>query len=162
MPQFDGCDAAGTPWNELVGGAEWDEVVSPLEMELQNQQRGMPTMVMARGVGVCPGQGITGSSVPRTPLSAVQRLGQRVAEQSPPSVGSPDWSRGAAQEKKQQQERAKDNDAVREAANIPSRSSGSSGNSNNNSSYVGSSSSSNNNEGEVVQGRVESRHTRQN
>ena len=122
----------------------------------------MPAMGVARGVSVGPGQRITGSSMPRTPLSAVQRLEQRVAEQSPPSVGSPEWSRGAAQEKKQQQEeRAKDSDAVREAANSPSRSSGSSGNSNSSGSYVGSSSSSNSNGGEVVQGRVESGHTRQ-
>ena len=69
------------------------------------------------------GQGITGASVPRTPLSAVQRLEQRVAEQSPPSVGSPEWSRGAAQVKRQQQERVRDNEALREAASSPGRSS---------------------------------------
>ena len=72
MPQFDGCDKACTPWNELVGGAEWGEVVSPLEMELQYQQRGMLAVGLARGVGVGPGQGITGSSVPRAPRSVVQ------------------------------------------------------------------------------------------
>ena len=27
MPQFDGCDAAGTPWRELQGGSEWGELV---------------------------------------------------------------------------------------------------------------------------------------
>ena len=63
LPQLDGCDAAGTPWNELVDGSEWGEVVSPLEMELQYQQRGMPAGVVARGVGVGPGQGITGASM---------------------------------------------------------------------------------------------------
>ena len=101
-PEFDGCDAAGTTWSELKGGSEWGEMVSPLDMELQYQQRGMPAVGVARGVGVGPGQGITGASVPRTPISAVQRLEQRVAEQSPPSVGSPEWSRGAAQVKRQQ------------------------------------------------------------
>ena len=99
MPQFDGCDAAGTPWSELQGGAEWGELVSPLDMELQYQQRGMPAVGVARGVSVCSGQGLTGATVTRTPLSAVQRLEQRVAEQSSPSVGSPEWSRGAAQGK---------------------------------------------------------------
>ena len=35
LPQFDGCDAALTSWNELKGGSEWGELVSPLDMELQ-------------------------------------------------------------------------------------------------------------------------------
>ena len=162
-PEFDGCDAADTPWSELQGGAEWGELVSPLDMEVHYQQRSMPAVGVARGVGVGAGQGLTGASVPRTPLSAVQRLEQRVTEQSPPSVGSPEWSRGAAQEKRQQQERVKDNDALREAANSSSRSNGSSdgSNSSGSGSYVGSSSSSNSGGDEVVQGRVESRYTRQ-
>ena len=71
MPRFDGCDAAGTPWNELQGGSEWGELVSPLDMEVQYQQRGMPAVGVARGVDVGSGQGITGASVPRTPLSVV-------------------------------------------------------------------------------------------
>ena len=75
-PEFDGCDAAGTTWSELKGGSEWGELVSPLDMELQYQQRGMPAVGVARGVDVGPGQGITGASVPRTPISAVQRLEQ--------------------------------------------------------------------------------------
>ena len=160
-PEFDGCDAAGTTWSELKGGSEWGEMVSPLDMELQYQQRGMPAVGVARGVGVGPGQGITGASVPRTPISAVQRLEQRVAEQSPPSVGSPEWSRGAAQEKRQQQERARDDEALREAASRPGRGSSSSSSSNSSGSYVRSSSSSSSSGGEVMQGRVESKHTRQ-
>ena len=95
--------------------------MSPLDMEVQYQQRSMPAVGVARGVGVGAGQGLTGATVPRTPLSAVQRLEQRVAEQSPPSVGSPEWSRGAAQVKRQQQERARDNEALKEAASRPGR-----------------------------------------
>ena len=134
-----------------------------MDMEVQYQQRSMPAVGVARGVGVGAGQGLTGASMPRTPLSVVQRLEQRVTEQSPPSVGSPEWSRGAAQEKRQQQERVKDNEALREAANSPSRSNGSSdgSNSNGSGSYIGSSSSSSSGGDEVVQGRVESRYTRQ-
>ena len=101
LPQFDGCDAVLIPWNELKGGSEWDELVSPLDMELQYKQRGMPAVGVARGVDVGSAQGITGASVPRTPLGAVQRLDQRMTEQSPPSIGSPEWSRGTAQEKRQ-------------------------------------------------------------
>ena len=71
-PEFDGCGAAGTTWSELKGGSEWGEMVSPLDMELQYQQRGMPAVGLARGVGVGSGQGITGSSVPRAPRSVVQ------------------------------------------------------------------------------------------
>ena len=63
-PEFDGCDAAGTPWSELKGGSEWGELVSPLDMELQYQQRGMPAVGVARGVGV--GQD-KGSLVPQCP-----------------------------------------------------------------------------------------------
>ena len=121
----------------------------------------MPTMSVARGVGVGAGQGLTGATVPSAPLSAVQRMEQRVAEQSPPSVGSPEWSRGAAQVKRQQQERERDNEALKEAASRPGR--GSSTSNSNNSSYVrsNSSSSSSSTGSEVMQGRVESRHTRQ-
>jgi hypothetical protein len=85
-------------------------------------------------------------------------LEQRVTEQSPPSVGSLEWSHGAAQEKRQQQERVKDNEALREAASSPGRSSSSSSNSNSSGSYVRSNSNSGS---EVMQGRVESRNTRQ-
>ena len=160
MPQFDGCDAAGTPWNELRGGSEWGElVVSPLDMEAKYQQRSMPAVGVARGVGVGPGQGLTGATVPRAPLSAVQRMEQRVTEQSPPSVGSPEWSRGTAQVEQQQRERAKDNAALEEAVASPGRSSSSSSNSNSSGSYAGSSSSSSG--GEVMRGRVESKNTRQ-
>ena len=62
MPQFGGCGEAGTPWDELAGGAEWGEKVSPLDMELQYQQRGMTLSAVgvARGVGVGPRQGVTG------------------------------------------------------------------------------------------------------
>ena len=159
LPEFDGCDAAGTRWSELQGGSEWGELVSPLDMEVQYQQRSMPTVSVARGVGVGAGQGLTGATVPSAPLSAVQRMEQRVAEQSPPSVGSPEWSRGAAREKRQQQERERDNEALKEAASRPGR--GSSTSNSSSSSYVRSNSSSSSSGSEVMQGRVESRHTRQ-
>ena len=88
MPKWDGCDAAGTPWSELTGGADWGEKISQLEMEAEYQQRGMPAVGVASGVGVGAGRGITGLPVPRSPQNAVQRWEQKVAEQSPPPVGS--------------------------------------------------------------------------
>ena len=59
MPQWDGCDAAGTPWTKLTGGADWGEKISQLEMGAEYQQRGMPAVGMASGMGVGQGQGIT-------------------------------------------------------------------------------------------------------
>ena len=85
LPRFDGCDAADTSWNELVGGSEWDEVASSLEMECSTSSSGG-----GERSGFGPKTRDHGASVPKTPLSAVQRLEQRVIEQSPFSFGSPE------------------------------------------------------------------------
>ena len=137
-------------------------------MEAEYQQRGMPAVGVASGVGVGPGRGITGLPVPRSPQNAVQRWEQKVAEQSPPPVGSAEYSRGAALERKQLHESEKGDEAFREAtASLGRSSSSSSSNSRHSESYVrssGGSSSSNSSVAagsEVMAGRIASRDTRQ-
>ena len=92
--EWDGCDAAGKPWAEQTGGSEWGAGLSALDQAVQDQQ-GMPVVGVTVGVGVQPGRGITGLPVPKA-QNVVQRWDQRVNAQSPPSVGSAEFARGAA------------------------------------------------------------------
>ena len=162
---WDGCDAVGTPWEQLEEG-QLSGGLAPLEAEMEYQQRGMPAVGVPLGTGLNPGQGITGKPVPRSPGSAVQRWSRRVESQSPASIGSADYARGVAVEASEKREKQRDEEAMLKAkAAVHCRSVDSPGSSNSNSSgeYMGSSSSSGSSSGspEVGGGRIEARITRE-